>query len=142
MTDSGAAEAINTHLQQLGWQAYIPAFTELLSRFDGTEDSWLIPPDSLPECLLAWLQSLQDNPRPLPVALLEVRRWPAIHFRVANSDGQEWDYREESFQAFGFGSHPNPTYRYWISHTRRPPGRLRRAVGFLRSIANGAAGQP
>jgi hypothetical protein len=93
-------EQINAYLQQLGWQAYIPAFAMLLQRFEGTQEWLEQETDTLPECLCAWLASLVGaNAKPLPLALFALRSWALLYFRAADAS-KRWDYRQCSFMAF------------------------------------------
>ncbi|MDD5395549.1 MAG: hypothetical protein PHE17_21205 [Thiothrix sp.] len=95
------AAQINTYLHQLGWQAYIPAFAELLQRFEGTQEEREQEGDNtLPECLCAWLATLTwENAKSRRLALLALRHWKWLYFR-AKVGVAEWDYRQCSFTGF------------------------------------------
>jgi hypothetical protein len=94
-------EQIDDYLHQLGWQAYIPAFAELLQRFEGTQDEREEEgDDTLPECLCAWLATLTwDDARSRRLSLLALRHWKWLYFR-AKAGSTEWDYRQCSFTGF------------------------------------------
>lgn len=125
-------DTINALLQQLGWQAYIPAFALLLQRFAGTED-WLEQDhDSLPECLSCWLASLVgEQPKPLGlVALCALRRWPLLYFRAYACDAY-WDYRQCSFHEFCQQA-GEQGITVWFSPHRAAFPTLLQGLGFLR----------
>jgi hypothetical protein len=132
VTDTGTIDTINTHLHRLGWQAYIPAFAELLQRFEGTQDEREWGNDNtLPECLCAWLASLTgEEPQPSRLALFAVRHWQWLHFH-AEASGIRWDYRRCSFTAFCQQSGGQSiTTRFVQTQCHHPE--LSRSLGWLR----------
>jgi hypothetical protein len=139
-------EQIDDYLHQLGWQAYIPAFAELLQRFEGTQDEREEEgDDTLPECLCAWLATLTwDDARSRRLSLLALRHWKWLYFR-AKAGSTEWDYRQCSFTGFcqQFGGqvstwfiqihirHSTLTHSFgWEPREAKPT--LAQGLGFLR----------
>ncbi|MDD5395332.1 MAG: hypothetical protein PHE17_20095 [Thiothrix sp.] len=130
-------EQINAHLHQLGWQAYIPAFAELLQRFEGTENYLetadgqpVTDEDTLPCLLSRWLESMTcDNPKPIRLALFALRHWCVLYFR-AKANGQLWDYRKIPFHPFCQAQGLPITT--WTASCRVADPTLAQGLGFLR----------
>lgn len=119
-------------LQSLDWQAYLPTFTLLLNRFEGTEE-WLDDADCLPGYLLAWLIALNGR-QPTIRTLLPLRHSPLLRLRVFHaSDHTDWDYRQTSFQDFM----AQPTTVYFAPQLPRPIKPLTQCRGFLKQHATG-----